>query len=167
MKKLLSLLLILAMIFCFAACGGDEPAVDEGGQDGQQQEQQGGDEQQADGSGGENTQLPEAVDIPYDKYPWLEGIVLPDDAVITSFDDQWYAEDGIVEMIAKPVTMEQVAAYEAKLDAAGYTAAEVAGLVSPHGKFELLVGDMWVESMGYMNLTVYETNFGNRASDGQ
>ena len=29
-KKLLSILLILAMVFCFAACGGnDEPAVDE------------------------------------------------------------------------------------------------------------------------------------------
>ena len=38
MKKLLSILLILMMIFCYAACGSDEPAADEGGQDSQQQE---------------------------------------------------------------------------------------------------------------------------------
>ena len=61
MKKFLSILLILAMIFCFAACGGDEPAVDEDGQDGQQQKQQDVDEQQADDeqqsdSGQENAQ---------------------------------------------------------------------------------------------------------------
>ena len=41
MKKILSILLMMAMIFCFAACGGDEPAEEDGQQaDGQQQEQQ-------------------------------------------------------------------------------------------------------------------------------
>ncbi len=57
MKKLLSILLILMMVFCFAACGGDEPAADESGQDSQQQEQQGADapdpgEEEPDGSAG-------------------------------------------------------------------------------------------------------------------
>ena len=56
MKKFLSILLILAMIFCFAACGGDEPAVDEDGQEGQQQEQQSGDETQADDSDSQASQ---------------------------------------------------------------------------------------------------------------
>ena len=57
MKKLLSLLLILTMVFCFAACGSDEPAADEGGQDSQQQEQQPAD-------GGEQQDEPEQQEAP-------------------------------------------------------------------------------------------------------
>ena len=57
MKKLLSLLLILTMVLCFAACGSDEPAADEGGQDSQQQEQQPAD-------GGEQQDEPEQQEAP-------------------------------------------------------------------------------------------------------
>ena len=57
MKKLLSLLLILTMVLCYAACGSDEPAADEGGQDSQQQEQQPAD-------GGEQQDEPEQQEAP-------------------------------------------------------------------------------------------------------
>ncbi len=155
MKKLLAILLAMMMVFALAACGNNEtPSGSEGDKPGTSQN----DDKGGGNNGGKNNDLPTAVDIPYAKYPWLEGIVLPDNAVVTSFDDEYYAENGIVTMIVKPITTaEQVTAYKAKLKAAGYTDAEVSGLVSPNGKFEMSVGDMWVESMGYMNLTVYDT----------
>ena len=74
MKKMLSILLILAMIFCFAACGGDQPAEEDGQQvDGQQQEQQAGD-------GSDEAQTPDdeqqqeeqpPADIPEELEGWL------------------------------------------------------------------------------------------------
>lgn len=154
MKKILAIQLAAMILFSFVACStNDAPSSNESSGT-SQIDNQGSSEN----NGGENTDLPAAVEIPYDKYPWLEGIVLPDDAVVTDFDDEYYEEDGVVTMVIKPITTaEQVAAYEAKLKAAGYTEAEVSGLVSPNGKFEMSVGSMWVESMGYMNLTIYDT----------
>ena len=72
MKKILSILLILTLVFCFAACGGDEPAA-EGGQqeqqqaDGQQQEQQAGDE----GQQQEQQEEQPPADIPEELEGWL------------------------------------------------------------------------------------------------
>ncbi|MBR3705967.1 MAG: hypothetical protein IKM19_03275 [Firmicutes bacterium] len=62
MKKILVLLLALMMVFSFAACGSDEPAEDESGQ----QEQQ---EQQPDGQEADEQQQPDEQDIPEE----LEG----------------------------------------------------------------------------------------------
>lgn len=153
MKKLFALLLAMMMVFALAACGDNEP------DSGSERDKPGASQNvNQDSEYYENNEPPTALDIPYDKYPWLEGIVLPDDAVVTGFDDEYYAQDGVVTMIVEPITTaEQVTAYKEKLKKAGYTDAEVSGLVSPNGKFEMSVGDMWVESMGYMNLTVYDT----------
>ena len=164
MKKLLSLLLTLALIFSLAACGGggDEktPSSDDMTPGSSQQQPQNTPAPAEDEGEPDNTpdvSIPDGVEIPVDKYPFLESLVLPDDAVVTEVDDSWYAEDGIIDMIVKPMDADKVAAYLEKLETAGYTEAEVSGLVSPDYRFEMSVGDMWID-MGYINLTIYDTN---------
>ncbi len=117
MKKLLSLLLILTMVLCFAACGGDEPAADESGQDSQQQEQQpadGGEQQDEPEQQPQDAEEPEQADedIPTEGKPldWPEndytalvpvpdegGKVLAADEIGTLFavDLDWEMEKGI------------------------------------------------------------------------
>ena len=160
MKKLFALLLAMVMVLSLAACGGggDDKTPSSGDNppaSGQQQEQNTPDPVKPDNNG--DVSIPDSVEIPIDKYPFLESLVLPDDAVVTEVDDSWYAEDGIIDMIVKPMDADKVTAYLEKLEAAGYTEAEVSGLVSPDYKLELLVGDMWID-MGYINLTIYDTN---------
>ena len=163
MKKLLAILLAAMMVFALAACGDnnttdhdkDSPGVS---QNCGESTNDGGD-----------TNLPESVDIPVDKYPFLESLVLPDNAVVTSVDDEYYTENGIITIIVKPITTSaQVDAYKDKLKNAGYTDAEVAGLVSPDGKFEMSVGSTWVEISGYIDLTIYDkgsSQTGNQGSE--
>ena len=153
MKKLLAILLAAMMLLSLAACGDNnttDPDKDNPGvsQSGGESTDTGGD-----------TKLPEAVDIPVDKYPFLESLVLPDNAVATSIDDEWYADDGVITIIVKPITTsEQVDAYKDKLKAAGFTDAEVSGFVSPDGKFEMSIGTTWIEASGYIDLTIYAKN---------
>ena len=169
MKKLFALLLALVMVLSLAACGG-------GG------EKTPGNEDKTPGSIGQQEQnapdpvedepeetdpvetdpvvqdAPQSPEIPVDQYPFLSSLVLPDDGAVTSIDDTWYMEDGIIEMVVKPMTFDKVAAYREKLANAGYTEHEVSGLVSPDFKLELLIGDMWVDSMRYITLTIYDPN---------
>ena len=120
MKKLLSILLILMMVFCFAACGGDEPAADESGQGSQQQEQQDADAPDTGEQQDEPEQQPQDAeepeqadeDIPTEGKPldWPEndytalvpvpdegGKVLAADEIGTLFavDLDWEMEKGI------------------------------------------------------------------------
>ena len=153
MKRIISILLAMMMLLSLAACGDNnttDPDKDNPGvsQSGGESTDTGGD-----------TKLPEAVDIPVDKYPFLESLVLPDNAVATSIDDEWYADDGVITIIVKPITTsEQVDAYKDKLKAAGFTDAEVSGFVSPDGKFEMSIGTTWIEASGYIDLTIYAKN---------
>lgn len=161
MKKLFALFLAMMMVFSLTACGGGDdektPSSDNPPVSSQQQEQNtpAPGTNEPDNSG--DVSIPDGVEIPVDKYPFLESLVLPDDAAVTEVDDSYYVEDGIIDMIVKPMDADKVTAYLEKLEAAGYTEAEVSGLVSPDYKLELLVGDMWID-MGYINLTVYDTN---------
>ena len=120
MKKLLSLLLILTMVLCFAACGGNEPAADESGQGSQQQEQQDADAPDTGEQQDEPEQQPQDAeepeqadeDIPTEGKPldWPEndytalvpvpdegGKVLAADEIGTLFavDLDWEMEKGI------------------------------------------------------------------------
>ena len=99
MKKILSILLILAMIFCFAACGGDEPAA-EGGQEGQQQEQQAGDEGQQQEEPEQQEEQPPA-DIPEDLEGWL---ATKTGKFYSQFADKMYMEYEM-EMEGQVITM--------------------------------------------------------------
>ena len=169
MKKLLALLLAMVMVFTLAACGGGNektPSNDDktSGSIGQQ-EQNSPDpvEDEPEETDPVETDpivqdAPQSLDIPVDQYPFLSSLVLPDDGAVTSIDDTWYMEDGIIEMVVKPMTFDKVAAYREKLANAGYTEHEVSGLVSPDFKLELLIGDMWVDSMRYITLTIYDPN---------
>lgn len=169
MKKLFALLLALVMVLSLAACsGGDEktPSNDDktSGSIGQQ-EQNTPDpvEDEPEETDPVETDpivqdAPQSLDIPVDQYPFLSSLVLPDDGAVTSIDDTWYMEDGIIEMVVKPMTFDKVAAYREKLANAGYTEHEASGLVSPDFKLELLIGDMWVDSMRYITLTIYDPN---------
>ena len=169
MKKLFALLLALVMVLSLAACGGGDektPSNDDktSGSIGQQ-EQNTPDpvEDEPEETDPVETDpivqdAPQSLDIPVDQYPFLSSLVLPDDGAVTSIDDTWYMEDGIIEMVVKPMTFDKVAAYRAKLADAGYTEHEVSGLVSPDFKLELLIGDMWVDSMRYITLTIYDPN---------
>lgn len=169
MKKLLALLLALVMALSLAACGGGDektPSNDDktSGSIGQQ-EQNTPDpvEDEPEETDPVETDpivqdAPQSLDIPVDQYPFLSSLVLPDDGAVTSIDDTWYMEDGIIEMVVKPMTFDKVAAYREKLANAGYTEHEVSGLVSPDFKLELLIGDMWVDSMRYITLTIYDPN---------
>ena len=176
MKKLLALFLTAALLFSLAACGGGGGSTPAGsdhtpaGSDStpavsRQPEQ--GTNTPAPGSDSPSVSvMPDGVELPTDKYPFLAGLVLPDDAVVTSVNDEWYEDSGVVELIVKPMTAEKVDAYMEKLQAAGYTEAEVSGLVSPDGTFELGIMDTWVEIEGYINLTVFDTGFGASATEG-
>lgn len=169
MKKLLALLLAMVMVFTLAACGGGDektPSNDDktSGSIGQQ-EQNSPDpvEDEPEETDPVETDpivqdAPQSLEIPVDQYPFLSSLVLPDDGAVTSIDDTWYMEDGIIEMVVKPMTFDKVAAYREKLANAGYTEHEVSGLVSPDFKLELLIGDMWVDSMRYITLTIYDPN---------
>ena len=169
MKKLFTLLLALVMVLSLAACGGGDektPSNDDktSGSIGQQ-EQNSPDpvEDEPEETDPVETDpivqnAPQSLDIPVDQYPFLSSLVLPDDGAVTSIDDTWYMEDGIIEMFVKPMTFDKVAAYREKLANAGYTEHEVSGLVSPDFKLELLIGDMWVDSMRYITLTIYDPN---------
>ena len=169
MKKLFALLLALVMVLSLAACGGGDektPSNDDktSGSIGQQ-EQNTPDpvEDEPEETDPVETDpivqdAPQSLDIPVDQYPFLSSLVLPDDGAVTSIDDTWYMEDGIIEMVVKPMTFDKVAAYREKLANAGYTEHEVSGLVSPDFKLELLIGDMWVDSMRYITLTIYDPN---------
>ena len=169
MKKLFALLLALVMVLSLAACGGGDektPSNDDktSGSIGQQ-EQNTPDpvEDEPEETDPVETDpivqdAPQSLDIPVDQYPFLSSLVLPDDGAVTSIDDTWYMEDGIIEMVVKPMTFDKVAAYREKLADAGYTEHEVSGLVSPDFKLELLIGDMWVDSMRYITLTIYDPN---------
>ena len=169
MKKLFTLLLALVMVLSLAACGGGDektPSNDDktSGSIGQQ-EQNSPDpvEDEPEETDPVETDpivqdAPQSLDIPVDQYPFLSSLVLPDDGAVTSIDDTWYMEDGIIEMVVKPMTFDKVAAYREKLANAGYTEHEVSGLVSPDFKLELLIGDMWVDSMRYITLTIYDPN---------
>ena len=169
MKKLFALLLALVMVLSLAACGGGDektPSYDDktSGSIGQQ-EQNSPDpvEDEPEETDPVETDpivqdAPQSLDIPVDQYPFLSSLVLPDDGAVTSIDDTWYMEDGIIEMVVKPMTFDKVAAYREKLANAGYTEHEVSGLVSPDFKLELLIGDMWVDSMRYITLTIYDPN---------
>ena len=169
MKKLFALLLALVMVLSLAACGGGDektPSNDDktSGSIGQQ-EQNTPDpvEDEPEETDPVETDpivqdAPQSLEIPVDQYPFLSSLVLPDDGAVTSIDDTWYMEDGIIEMVVKPMTFDKVAAYREKLADAGYTEHEVSGLVSPDFKLELLIGDMWVDSMRYITLTIYDPN---------
>ena len=169
MKKLFALLLALVMVLSLAACGGGDektPSNDDktSGSIGQQ-EQNSPDpvEDEPEETDPVETDpivqdAPQSLDIPVDQYPFLSSLVLPDDGAVTSIDDTWYMEDGIIEMVVNPMTFDKVAAYREKLANAGYTEHEVSGLVSPDFKLELLIGDMWVDSMRYITLTIYDPN---------
>lgn len=169
MKKLLALLLAMVMVFTLAACGGGDektPSNDDktSGSIGQQ-EQNSPDpvEDEPEETDPVETDpivqdAPQSLEIPVDQYPFLSSLVLPDDGAVTSIDDTWYMEDGIIEMVVKPMTFDKVAAYREKLANAGYTEHEVSGLVSPDFNLELLIGDMWVDSMRYITLTIYDPN---------
>lgn len=169
MKKLFALLLALVMVLSLAACGGGDektPSNDDktSGSIGQQ-EQNSPDpvEDEPEETDPVETDpivqdAPQSLEIPMDQYPFLASLVLPDDGAVTSIDDTWYMEDGIIEMVVKPMTFDKVAAYREKLANAGYTEHEVSGLVSPDFKLELLIGDMWVDSMRYITLTIYDPN---------
>ena len=166
MKKLFALLLALMMALSLVACGGGDektPSNDDKtpGSSGQQ-EQNTPDPDEGEDESVETAPLvqdtPQSLDIPVDQYPFLSSLVLPDDGAVTSIDDTWYMEDGIIEMVVKPMTFDKVAAYREKLANAGYTEHEVSGLVSPDFKLELLIGDMWVDSMRYITLTIYDPN---------
>ncbi|MBQ3077078.1 MAG: hypothetical protein IJC43_04400 [Clostridia bacterium] len=162
MKKCFALLLALVMALSLAACGGGGEETPPGSEEdppvgGQQQEQNTPDPGEDEPDDTPEVSVPDGVEIPVDKYPFLESLVLPDDAVVTEVDDSWYEEDGIIDMIVKPMDADKVAAYLEKLETAGYTEAEVSGLVSPDYRFEMSVGDMWID-MGYINLTIYDTN---------
>ena len=169
MKKLFALLLALVMVLSLAACGGGDektPSNDDktSGSIGQQ-EQNTPDpvEDEPEETDPVETDpivqdAPQSLEIPVDQYPFLSSLVLPDDGAVTSIDDTWYMEDGIIEMVVKPMTFDKVAAYREKLANAGYTEHEVSGLVSPDFKLELLIGDMWVDSMRYITLTIYDPN---------
>ncbi len=161
MKKILAILLAAMMLLSLAACGDNnttDPDSDNPGvsQNGGESTNDGGD-----------TNLPESVDIPVDKYPFLESLVLPDNAVVTSVDDEYYTENGIITIIVKPITTSaQVDAYKDKLKNAGYTDAEVAGLVSPDGKYEMSIGSTWVEISGYIDLTIYDKGSSQTGNQG-
>ena len=169
MKKLFALLLALVMVLSLAACGGGDektPSYDDktSGSIGQQ-EQNSPDpvEDEPEETDPVETDpivqdAPQSLELPVDQYPFLSSLVLPDDGAVTSIDDTWYMEDGIIEMVVKPMTFDKVAAYREKLANAGYTEHEVSGLVSPDFKLELLIGDMWVDSMRYITLTIYDPN---------
>lgn len=169
MKKLFALLLVLMMVLSLAACGGGGEKTP-----GNEDKTPGSSQQQEDKTPDPVEDEPEKTDpvetdpivqdaaqsleIPVDQYPFLSSLVLPDDGAVTSIDDTWYMEDGIIEMVIKPMTFDKVAAYREKLANAGYTEHEVSGLVSPDFKLELLIGDMWVDSMRYITLTIYDPN---------
>ena len=169
MKKLFALLLALVMVLSLAACGGGDektPSNDDktSGSIGQQ-EQNSPDpvEDEPEETDPVETDpivqdAPQSMEISVDQYPFLSSLVLPDDGAVTSIDDTWYMEDGIIEMVVKPMTFDKVAAYREKLANAGYTEHEVSGMVSPDFKLELLIGDMWVDSMRYITLTIYDPN---------
>ncbi len=160
MKKWLSMLMVLMMLFTLTACGGGGDAQQQEANNNDVVEKQQQEEQNVPNEEDVVEEMPAGIEVPYDKYPWLESLVLPDDAVVTSYDDQWYAEDGVITLIVKPMTADKVAAYEQKLKEAGYTDAEVSGVVSPDGKFEMAVGDTWVDIDGYIDLTIFDTSTG-------
>ncbi len=108
------------MCLSLAACGGVEGGkASWGGRSppsSSQQEQQPSstpdpDTSEPDGSDA-NEQIPAGVSIPTDKYPFLAGLVLPDDAAVTEVDDEYYAEDKEISMIVKPMTPDKVTAYD-------------------------------------------------------
>ncbi len=160
MKKIFALLLALVMLLSLAACGGGEkPAESKAPEtDPPAQSQPAPTETEPVETDPAIENVPQSLEIPVDRYPFLSGLVLPDDGAVTSIDDTWYMEDGIIEMVVKPMTFDKVAAYREKLAEAGYTEHEVSGLVSPDFKLELLIGDMWVDSMRYITLTIYDPN---------
>lgn len=169
MKKLFTLLLALVMVLSLAACGGENPVESNPPEtDPPAQTQPAPTETEPAETDPVKTDpvetdpivqdAPQSLEIPVDQYPFLSSLVLPDDGAVTSIDDTWYMEDGIIEMVVKPMTFDKVAAYREKLADAGYTEHEVSGLVSPDFKLELLIGDMWVDSMRYITLTIYDPN---------
>ena len=164
MKKLFALLLALVMVLSLAACGGEKPVESNPPEtDPPAQTQPAPTETEPAETDPVETDpivqdAPQSLEIPVDQYPFLSSLVLPDDGAVTSIDDTWYMEDGIIEMVVKPMTFDKVAAYREKLANAGYTEHEDSGLVSPDFKLELLIGDMWVDSMRYITLTIYDPN---------
>lgn len=157
MKKLSTMLMVFLMIFTLVGCGGASDKND----DNDEQKVIQNEEIKSEETEKEYNETVDVqgVDLPIDEYPFLDSLVLPDDGVVSSIDDEWYKEDGIIDIYVKPIIKaEQVNAYKQKLASAGYKEAEVSGLTSPDFKLELLIGDMWVESEGYLIITVYDTN---------
>ncbi len=148
MKKTLAILLAAMMLFSMAACSTDEESPPPDSDSSRVSQNDGY-------STDESSTLPTGIDLPADKYPWLDGLVLPDDAVITSIDDEYYEEDGFLTLYIRPMDTEKANAYLEKLRTAGYTDDPVAGLNSPNRKYDLVVGTSFVD-LGYISLTLYD-----------
>ena len=97
--------------------------------------------------------LPDGVDLPVDQYPWTAGLVLPDGAVITSIQDEYYETDGNIKLVVEPMDEAKTAAYLEKLENSGFTK-DVGGWINPDVQFDLNVMD-W-SSMGYVTLSLWE-----------
>ena len=125
MKKLLSLLLTLALIFSLAACGGggDEKTPSNDDKTPSSSQQQEDKTPEADDKGG-NTPAA-STDYFYDHYDFCEEWMLPDDGVYTGYKyvspDSNKAGNEMVTIRIYDITEEQIEAYIQKIEGQGYS----------------------------------------------
>ncbi len=163
MKRIIALLIALLAALSLVACGGEEDNSDSevskfASQSDVSDVQNNSNTTESKGDDG----LPEGIELPIAEYPFLAALVLPDDAVVTGFDDVDYADYEKIDIIVKPMDADKLAAYMEKLSYSGYTEGDHV-LVSPNGNLELIVGSSFVD-LGYISLSVYDAS-GDTAED--
>ncbi len=167
MKKLITLLMILMMIFTFAACGGDVTPQDEGGGEGTEvsQDNEVNDEGNNDteNSGDTGNTIPTGLDAYVSQYPFLSGLVYPDDVEVTEFDDGDYGDDKVIYMTLETVDEAKVDAYLKKTKAVDYAdeGYDFAVVVDSNGD-ETMIIDYSSVDYGRLHIEAYD----NGSSEG-
>ena len=153
MKRFFAILLSLLMALSLAACGGkDDPNLSDNDTPGTSQQTEQPSDTPDDDTG--DVSIPEGVELPTEKYPYLKSLVLPDNAAVTEVDDTGYEAGSMVSMIVQPMDKDKVDAYLEKLKTEGYTEGDNC-LVSPDGNLEIVVDDMMLE-LGYISLAAFD-----------